>query len=124
MEARLSAIEILQQELEKRRAEIHILEHALSVLTGGDERATDSSSSARDFKGLRIVDATERLLAEKGQSKGTKEIANELLRRGLQTTSKKWVATVYATLDNSGRFNRLGKGRHGRWVLKSEGGAQ
>jgi hypothetical protein len=42
-----------------------------------------------------------------------------MLARGWKTESKKPVATVYATLDNSPEFIRIGNGRKGEWGLKA-----
>lgn len=56
-----------------------------------------------------ITDATIRWLREVGEPKNTRQIADELKRRGIQTRSKNWIATVYATLDNAKEFKRKNK---------------
>lgn len=77
-------------------------------------------STRQDFTGLGIVDAATRLVLEESRSLSTTEIADGIAARGVTTKSKKYVATVYATLDNSPRFRRVGTGRSGRWALRSE----
>jgi len=72
----------------------------------------------RDYEGLGIVEATKRWFREEGEDKTTPEIARAILARGVETHSKNWVPTVYATLANSGEFVRHGKGRGATWALK------
>jgi hypothetical protein len=43
-----------------------------------------------------------------------RQIADELIRRGIQTKAKNWIATVYATLDNAKEFNR----KDAKWELQ------
>ena len=106
----------LRHELDRKRAEAKALEQAIALLSGSDTVVIyDSGPVQQDFKGLGIVDAATRYLREVGEPKSTKDIADELLKRGLETNAKKWTATVYATLDNSKQFHRIGQGRKGRW---------
>ena len=90
------------------------LREAIAVLEG----TSSGTSPKTDFRDLGIVDAAIRLLREQ-EPLGTGEIARELLQRGVTTDSKKFVATVYATLANSPSFERVGTGRQGQWKLKS-----
>lgn len=68
----------------------------------------------RDFDGLGIVEAAKRWLTEIGGEATTAEIAQQLLARGVETKSKRFVPTVYATLTNSKEFTRHGD----KWALK------
>jgi hypothetical protein len=43
-----------------------------------------------------------------------RQIADELIRRGIQTKAKNLIATVYATLDNAKEFNR----KAAKWELR------
>jgi hypothetical protein len=65
---------------------------------------------------LGITDATIRWLREVGEPKNTRQIADELKRRGIQTRSKNWIATVYATLANAKEFMR----KDDKWELQTD----
>jgi hypothetical protein len=65
---------------------------------------------------LGITDATIGWLREVGEPKNTRQIADELKRRGIQTRSKNWIATVYATLANAKEFMR----KDDKWELQTE----
>jgi uncharacterized membrane-anchored protein len=78
--------------------------------------ATTAGMRRQDFISLGITEAAKRFLLESGP-KTTKEIAGELLARGVRTKSKRYVPTVYATLKNaSAVFERKGS----QWALKKE----
>lgn len=115
-----TALETLKQELAQKRAEATALEQAIAVLSGGALMVVDSNSTlptAKDFEGLGIADAAKRYIQEMGgvgQSTGV--LAKVLLQRGIHTRSKNWTATVYSTLDNSGKFTRV----NDVWTLKPE----
>jgi hypothetical protein len=53
-------------------------------------------------------------LREAGTPRTTREIADALLERGIKTNSKNYIATVYATLNNSEAFKRT---NDGTWEL-------
>ena len=57
--------------------------------------------------------AAKRFLLEAGEPQDTQTIAEALLNRGLKTTSKKFISTVYSTLRNSRAFRR----KDGLWEL-------
>ena len=68
----------------------------------------------KDFEDLGITAAARRYLREEREPRTTREIANALIDRGLKTTSKNWIATVYATLRNGKMFERT---KDGKWEL-------
>jgi hypothetical protein len=119
-------IEELKKDLVEKKAlaataaaEAKRLEQILALMAGETILIGDDPLKADDFKGLGIVDAAKRFLKEAGEPKTTNEIAEELLRRGLETKSKRWVPTLYSTLDNaSSEVKRIGHGRKGKWALK------
>lgn len=76
----------------------------------------DQLPKKQDFADLGIVEAAKRWLQEVG-SATTGSIAEQLLARGLRTKSKRFVPTVYSTMQNSKLFKRV----DGEWRLK-EGG--
>jgi len=94
-------------------AELQKIDEALSRLRA-DIAISSTSFRVQDYKNLGIIDATRRLLQETGHELTTREIANALLDRGVQTKSKNFVPTVYATLSNSKDFARKGE----KWGLK------
>lgn len=111
-------IEALKERLVWYEQKAHVIRELLAA--EGHSFAADRQS--HDFAGLGIVQATERLLRESGHPMPTSEIAARILGRGVTTTSERFVPTVYATLDNSPRFERIGSGRAGRWRLATLGG--
>lgn len=121
----LTALKQEYAEVEKRRVEAErealALKQAISVLEGNSFLIADTVPKL-DFSGLGIVEAARRLVKEVGHPLTTNEIAAEILKRGVVTTSKHYVPTVYATLDNAPDFVRLGSGRKGKWDLKENRG--
>jgi hypothetical protein len=113
--ARDAQAEVVAQEM----AELQRLDNALAALTS---TATVSAHSLRpqDMTNLGIVDATKKLLAEVGHELSTREIADAIRDRGVSTTSKNFVPTVYATLANAKDFTR----KNGKWDLKTKGARQ
>lgn len=73
--------------------------------------------SVHDLVGLGITAAAERVLREHGTRMKTGDIADEIQRRGVQTTSERWTPTVYSSLYKSKRFHREGEGRNATWDL-------
>ena len=59
--------------------------------------------------------SAEKFLREMGEPQDTRAIADALLSRGLQTHSKNFIATVYATLNNGKMFRRT---KDNRWELR------
>lgn len=118
-------LDALKKEYEQKKGQLSTLAHdtkaleqAIAILEGKAILIADENDTLKDFEGLGIVEAAKRFLKEVGEPKTTGEIAAELLRRGVTTQSKRFVPTVYATLDNSHEFTRLGKGRTGKWTPK------
>ena len=102
----------------KEQVKLAQLDQALASLRG----ELSVSVPRTDYTGMGIVEATERFLREVGEPKQTSEIAEALLTRGLETKSKRFVPTVYATLTNSTKFKRehvkLAGHEVGVWSLK------
>lgn len=120
-----TTLDALKQELREAEQRTKALAQAIAILEGSAFLVAPDEGplpSAQDFRGLGIVDAAKRFISEAGEGKSTKEIADELLKRGMETSSKKWTATVYATLDNSPELVRTGTGRKGKWTLKEHRG--
>jgi hypothetical protein len=116
MEDVQAAIEALQRARETKLAELDAIDRALAAL-GAPVSGSVERQVGRDFEHLGIVEATKRYLSEKGEPRTTREIAEALLARGVQTKSKKYVATVYATLDNAKKDFRR---KDGKWELVVE----
>jgi hypothetical protein len=109
-----NALDMLEQDREQKRRELAALEQAIALLRGEVVLVADSRTrlpSSSEFKGLGIVDAAQRLIKEMGEPQTTREIADGLLNRGLETRSKNFVATVYATLENSKGIKRTSDNR-------------
>jgi hypothetical protein len=108
-----AAIEALQRARETKLQELQAIEQALGalgVLPGGAQPL----KGRQDFADLGITTATKRYLGEVGKARTTREIADALRERGVRTRSKKYLASVYATLHNSPAFERT---EDGRWQL-------
>jgi hypothetical protein len=101
-------------------AQARALDQAIALLTGEALLiAPDDADLPKSFEGLGIADAAKKLIKEFGEPLDTGTITRELLKRGWKTDSKKPVATVYATLDNSSDIVRVGgQGRKGKWTVK------
>lgn len=114
------AVSTLRTERDSLLARARAIDQAIALLTGDALLiAPDGAELPKtDFEGLGIADAAKRLIKEFGPM-GTGDITRELLKRGWKTDSKKPVATVYATLDNSSDVVRVGgAGRKGKWTVK------
>jgi hypothetical protein len=108
-------------QLEKIQPRLLALRQAIDILEGRSILVAPDDAPRMDFSGLGIVEAAKRLIRETGGPLGTKDIAEQILKRGVVTTSKNYVPTVYATLDNSPEFVRVGgAGRKGKWQLKEK----
>lgn len=112
----------LKKEHQYHAQQAAALAQAIAVLEGHALLVVDDDVDVKaDFKGLGITEAAKRLLRELGEPVDTGTIAQTLLKRGLETASKRFVPTVYATLDNSEDFVRVGgAGRKGKWQLKEQ----
>ena len=104
-----------QREFDAAQTKIQKLDQALAVLSNLVVDVDPVYLRKRqDFAGLGILQATRRWLQEIGTGARTEVIAEEILSRGVETASKRFVATVYASLKNSPDFVRRGK----KWFLK------
>ncbi len=88
------------------------LDEALSALE--DTVVINDVPVRQDFKHMGILESTSRLLDEVGRPMSTREIADAIRLRGVQTRSKSFIPTVYATLANSPMFVR----ERNNWTLK------
>ena len=98
------AIEALQRAREAKLAELQAIEQALEALKAPIEGGSSLRQKSKDFEDLGVTAAARRYLREEGEPRTTREIADALIARGLKTTSKNWIATVYATLRNGRMF--------------------
>lgn len=112
-----SAIEALEKEKQAYLDKAAMLDGMIQQLrqNGG---VSVGVSKRRDFYGLGIVDAAVRWLTEVGEPRSTREIADALIDRGMETRSKNFTATVYATLTNSGAVKR---NRENKWEVVKRG---
>jgi hypothetical protein len=95
------------------QADLQKIDEALERLEGNVE-ISPTSFRPKDMTNLGIIEAARRLLQELGREATTREIADAIRDRGVETKSKNFVPTVYATLTNSREFARKGD----KWVLK------
>jgi hypothetical protein len=114
MEAVKTAIEALQRAREIKQQELQAIEQALQSLGVHVAGGPHPLKGRKDFEDLGITTATRRYLGEVGEPRTTREIADALRERGVKTRSKKYIASVYATLHNSPAFKRT---EDGRWQL-------
>ena len=90
-----------------------ILEQARLGITS--EAVTPESNAEKEFAGLTIADAIEKVLAQTGPLGGG-EILKRLKAGGLQTEAKQPHATIYSALKrNTKRFEQL---HDKRWTLR------
>jgi len=108
--AKLAELKAKEAEVAQIQAELARIAEALKSLQG------PVFVPSREYAGLGIVAATQRLLSEVGPMR-TDEIAAELRSRGVTTKSRRYTPTVYATLRNSKMFQRRGD----QWELTAEG---
>lgn len=110
----------LKSALDQKEREVQQLRVAIEALSGREVTAAVLSAGRRtDYQDLGVTAAAKRFLREMApEPQTTGDIAQALLNRGLQTTSKKFVATVYATLNNGKMFKRT---KDNRWQLIEEG---
>ena len=108
-----AAIEALKRAREVKRSELRAIDQALEALGATAESGQDRQAS-RDFEDFGLTAAAKRYLRESGTPRTTREIADALMERGVKTRSKNYIATVYATLNNSDFFKRT---KDGTWEL-------
>lgn len=97
----------------QHQARLNQLDEAVRALQ--DKVVVNGVPVMQDMKHLGIVDGTQRLFEERrGAALATRDIADALKARGVQTKAKNWTPTVYATLANSPLFARQGD----KWVMK------
>ena len=106
------ALHLLEQAEQRTLAELAGLR--LAILQLREPLQVPAAPHRGPYSGLGIVDATTRWLTAVGEPRTTREIADALQDGGLDTKSKKFVATVYATLKNSPKVRRTG---NGAWAL-------
>src|SRR4249919_2002296 len=110
-----TAINALERAIQSRKIELTAMERSLAQLKG---TATDfvSTPKTTEWEALGITEAAIKWLGEVGEPKATREIADAIRDRGVQTSSRNYTATVYATLANAtSKFVR----KDGLWGLKS-----
>jgi hypothetical protein len=78
-------------------------------------KASASVPEGPSLEGMNLIDAARAIIKEQGP-RGTRELAQTMLARGIRTNSKNFVATVYATLKVADDFVRSG----GNWELKKK----
>lgn len=117
-----TARESAQKDFDEAQMKLGQIEQAIKQLQN-TILVVDHLPRRQDYAGMGIVEAARKWLGEVGRSASTEEIAKALLERGVTTKSKRFVPTVYATLDNSKEFVRDVNERV--WDLKKpRGGAR
>jgi hypothetical protein len=114
MEDLKAAIDALQRAREAKLAELRAIDQALVALGVPAVSGLLSRPRSKQFEDLGITIAAKRYLAEVGEPRTTREIADALRERGVRTKSQKYIPTVYATLHNSSAFKRT---EDNRWAL-------
>lgn len=105
----------LREALEQKEREANQLRVAIEALSGKEISEAVLSARRSDYQDLGVTAAAKKFLREMApEPQTTGDIAQALLNRGLKTTSKKFVATVYATLNNGKMFKRT---KDNRWQL-------
>jgi hypothetical protein len=105
-----AALTSLERAKSTKLAEVEEIEKAIQQLNGLIlVVAPGTMPKNREFQGMGITEATLRFLDEVGTPQDTRSIADALTDRGLQTRSKNFLATVYATLKNSKKVRRSGE---------------
>ena len=116
MEELQTAIEALERARDAKLAELRAIEQALEALRAPREGGSQLRPRIKDFEDLGITAAARRYLREEREPRTTRQIADALIARGLKTTSKNWIATMYATLRNSSAFERT---KDEKWGLRA-----
>lgn len=109
-----TAIEALERAIQSREIELTGMKRSLQQLQGTAPGFQPKPKST-EWAELGITEAAQNWLAEVGGFKATREIADAIRDRGVQTSSRNYTATVYATLANAtSKFVR----KDGLWGLK------
>ena len=111
LKAALKAAEAKLVDLRKTEAEVEGLRIAIAVMQGDP---VPQVGKRTDFQDFGVTAAAKKFLREAGEPQDTRTIAEALIERGLKTTSKNFIATVYATLRNGKMFKRT---KDNRWQL-------
>ena len=114
----VAMVEQLRAALAEKEREAEALRTAIAALSGTDvAKAMTGVGRRNDYRDMGVTAAAKRFLREKGEPQETRTIADALLNRGLETNSKNFIATVYATLNNGKMFKRT---KDNRWQLQEE----
>jgi hypothetical protein len=110
------AVEALQRAREAKLEELKAINQALESLRGVAETEEEGGKrqTPPEFEHLGITAAAKVFLARENGPRTTREIIDALEAGGIQSTAKKFVATVYATLKNSKDIVRT---LDGKWEL-------
>lgn len=92
------------------------IEH-LEVVVGERIEASTTPTTTQ-YQGIGIADATVRYLKEVNRGASTREIADAIRLRGMETTSRNYTATVYAVLSSAS--NRVRRAPGGLWTLAEQ----
>jgi hypothetical protein len=112
------ALESLERAKSVKQSEIEEIDKAIDQLHGLIlVVAPGTVRKNKEYEGLGITEATIRFLTEVGEPRGTRDIADALTTRGLQTQSRNFISTLYATLANSKKVIRDGE----NWKLAAWG---
>lgn len=95
-----TAIIALESAIQTREVELERMKKSLEHLRGSTPTYA-SAPKTLEWKDLGITEAAYRWLLEVGEPRATREIAEAIRDRGVQTTSRNYTATVYATLTNA-----------------------
>ena len=111
-----TAIEALERAIQSREIELTMMKRSLQALQG---TAPDFQARPKsvEWAELGITEAAINFLGAVEGPKSTREIADAIRDRGVQTSSRNYTATVYATLANAkSKFVR----KDGLWSLKKK----
>lgn len=111
-------IDTIDRAIQQQEVKLNALRKTRDELAQSIGYSPDPKTNEWEDKG--ILWAAEQWLQDVGEAKTTREIADAIRDRGVQTTSRNFLNTVYATLANAtDRFVRLkvDKGKGGTWDL-------
>lgn len=114
-EARLAQQQIVdaeQAKLAQFDQAIAQLQHTILVVD------PEHMPKRNDYQFMGITEAVKRWLTEVGEARTNRDIAEELLARGIKTKSADFSKTVRSTLHNSDAFIRTDDGK---WQLRRQG---
>lgn len=95
----------------KKEVRVEVIDDLIRYLQ--QLRATTNVPEGPSLSGMNLTEAAREIIKVEGP-RGTRELAQTMLARGIRTNSKNFVATVYATLKATDDFVRHG----GVWELK------